>query len=289
MMKIYVFKPKKMLLLTGDTARFILDSDRREIEVPFNLGKYQLKIHVGRKGAKLPDGTVIGEDALKWMASDPWGIYAVESDKVYKLAWYSGRMYLKLRAVKSYTAPTLELDGIHMHRIEGTTPWRDSREKVFALGVKRGDKVLDVCTGLGYTAIHALRMHASKIVTIEKHLEVLEMAEYNPWSWELADKRIAIVLEDAFTAVKSLEGSYFEKVIHDPPRFSRAGELYSLEFYSELYRVLKPGGKLFHYTGAPRRVRGIDILGGVSKRLKLAGFKVRIRRDLMGILAEKPR
>lgn len=41
--------------------------------------------------------------------------------------------------------------------------------------------------------------------------------------------------------------------MHNPPRFSIAGELYGLDFYRALYRVLRRDGKLFHYTGEPWR------------------------------------
>ena len=48
-------------------------------------------------------------------------------------------------------------------------------------------------------------------------------------------------------------GSAFDAVLHDPPRFGIAGELYSQAFYDHLARVLKPRGVLFHYTGTPKQ------------------------------------
>ncbi len=287
-MRIYIFRPRKALLLSGWEVKALAELESGVFEVSVNLGRGSKEVVVKGDEVVFPGKLSIKKQALAKIV-DESGIYAVGRDGLYKLAWFSGRMYLKLKAVKRFTAPTLEIDGIHMHRVEGTTPWRDAREKVFAAGVSRGDKVLDICTGLGYTAIHALRMHASKVVTIEKYQEVLEMAELNPWSWELADRRVTIVLEDAVDALRWIVDEAFDKIIHDPPRLARAGELYSLDFYRELYRVLKPGGRLFHYTGAPGRARGVDVLGGVSGRLKRVGFRVKARRDLMGVVAEKPR
>ncbi|MEM1809584.1 MAG: methyltransferase, partial [Thermofilaceae archaeon] len=56
-------------------------------------------------------------------------------------------------------------------------------------------------------------------------------------------------------------------------RFSLAGELYSLEFYRRLRRVLKKGARVFHYTGWPGKHRGLNIQAGVVRRLRAAGFE----------------
>jgi hypothetical protein len=75
-----------------------------------------------------------------------------------------------------------------------------------------------------------------------------------------------------------------DAILHDPPRFGIAGELYSQAFYGQLARVLRRGGRLFHYTGAPnRRSGGRDLPGEVTRRLKLAGFAAGPRAD--GVLA----
>ena len=76
--------------------------------------------------------------------------------------------------------------------------------------------------------------------------------------------------------------------MHDPPRFGIAGELYAEAFYRELARVLKPQGKLFHYTGTPNKLTsGRDVPREVARRLQAAGFKVRLEGD--GVLAVKGR
>ena len=72
----------------------------------------------------------------------------------------------------------------------------------------------------------------------------------------------------------------FDAVLHDPPRFGIAGELYSQNFYTQLARVLKRRGKMFHYTGAPNKhSRGRDLAGEVASRLRAAGFAVEPNGD----------
>ncbi|ENN96284.1 SAM-dependent methyltransferase, partial [Methanocaldococcus villosus KIN24-T80] len=73
------------------------------------------------------------------------------------------------------------------------------------------------------------------------------------------------------------------------PRFSLAGHLYSEEFYRELYRVLKPGGRLFHYVGNPgKKYRGKDLQKGVMERLRKVGFKeVKKVEKALGVVAKK--
>ncbi len=288
-MIIYRYKPKNMPLLSGYVARELLEYWKKgfkEAAISLDLGKTRVKVKLDREGVMLPGETKIPWDILKNMSGTD-AVYVALPTGLAKLAWFSSGLYYKLKVVKPYSAPTLEISGIHMHRIKGITPWRDAREKVYRLGVERGDRVLDVCTGLGYTAIHELRAHASKVVTIEKSIDVLEIAEYNPWSWELEDKRLTVVFGDATKILDQFIGNYFDKVMHDPPRSSLAGELYSADFYRELYRVLRKGGRLFHYTGEPRRMRGAKIAKGVLNRLRSVGFKARFIESLMGVIAVK--
>ena len=75
-------------------------------------------------------------------------------------------------------------------------------------------------------------------------------------------------------------------ILHDPPRFGFAGELYSQAFYAQLARVLRRGGHLFHYTGMPNRLTsGRDVPREVCKRLEKAGFSAQPALD--GVLARR--
>ena len=83
-----------------------------------------------------------------------------------------------------------------------------------------------------------------------------------------------------------LPGESVDAILHDPPRFGIAGELYSQVFYDHLARVLKRKGKLFHYTGAPNKLTsGRDVPNEVAKRLRHAGFVAELTGD--GVFAVK--
>jgi hypothetical protein len=84
--------------------------------------------------------------------------------------------------------------------------------------------------------------------------------------------------------VSHLPSGSVDAILHDPPRFGIAGELYSQAFYDQLARVLKRRGKLFHYTGTPNKLTtGRDLPNEVSNRLRNAGFAIERTGD--GVLA----
>ncbi len=210
-------------------------------------------------------------------------LYAIVGNELVPLEIRS-RRYFKLRPLERPGHPTLEIDGIHMHQVSKVDPWGDTLLKVSPLRIRNGMKVLDTCMGLGYTAIASLSRGA-EVTTVELHEEVIELARWNPWSREL--ERANVIRGDVKEVVNEFEDESFDRVIHDPPVITMAGELYSREFYAQLFRVLKRGGMLFHYTGNFGRSRGIDLARGVARRLSEVGFKVRRYREALGVLAIK--
>jgi predicted methyltransferase len=93
---------------------------------------------------------------------------------------------------------------------------------------------------------------------------------------------------DVAVVIAGLPDQSFDAVLHDPPRFGIAGELYSQGFYDHLARVLRPRGLLFHYTGTPNKLTsGRDVPNEVANRLRIAGFATELKGD--GILAVRGR
>ena len=107
---------------------------------------------------------------------------------------------------------------------------------------------------------------------------VLEIAKENPWSRELfGNPKITQLIGSSFERIREFADGQFNAIVHDPPTFSLAGELYSEEFYKQTLRVLKPRGKLFHYVGDLDSKQGHKVAPGAANRLRSAGY-TRIER-----------
>lgn len=203
------------------------------------------------------------------------------------------RHYYKLRLHND--VPILEIDGLRMQLVKDfRTPLDYSKEVVKALGIPSSGKhnVLDTCMGLGYTALAASkRGGVEHVVTIELSEAVATLSKWNPMGeglWEQEGK-ILPMMGDASELIRAFDDGMFSFVIHDPPRFSHAPELYSSDFYQELFRACKGGARIFHYVGSVGKKKGRSIDKEVSKRLSGAGFiRIRYVPRLQGLLASKP-
>jgi predicted methyltransferase len=181
-------------------------------------------------------------------------------------------------------APTFEIDGIKMLPTAQTSPYEDAQRKVGWIQ-PAGKIILDTCGGLGYFAAWCVLGGAAQVRSYEKSSDVIWLRGMNPWSPPLGP---ALTLEhlDVTHAVSAIADRSIDAVLHDPPRFGIAGELYSQSFYGHLARVLKHRGKLFHYTGTPNKLTsGRDVPREIMRRLRIAGFAVERRGD--GVLAVK--
>ena len=284
----YKYKFYEKPLITRFTVKRIIKSiknNEKLVKISLNLG-FTREIVKIEDNIVLIRGCPISIIKLKEILDDD-GVYIIECGELQRIAFSSNGKYYKLKCIAENSAPTIEISGIHMHRIKDVTPWIDTLMKIKAAKIKRGVKVLDICTGLGYTAIASILKGARNVLTIEKDENVLKIASFNPWSKMLEDDRIKIILGDAIEVIRDLDDESFDRVIHDPPRFSLAGELYSKDFYHEIYRVLKRGGILYHYTGQPGIRRRVSMVQGVSRRLREVGFTVKINRQVLGVIAFK--
>lgn len=180
--------------------------------------------------------------------------------------------------------PTFEIDGIKMLPTAQVSPYEDAARKV-ALIQPRGKVVLDTCGGLGYFAAWCLQGGAARVLSFEKNPDVLWLRSLNPWSPAPGDG-LTLTQGDIVEQITQLPDRSCDAILHDPPRFGIAGELYSQAFYAQLARVIKRKGRLFHYTGTPNRLTsGRDVPREVAQRLRQAGFVVELSGD--GVVATR--
>ncbi|MBI3375667.1 MAG: SAM-dependent methyltransferase [Betaproteobacteria bacterium] len=180
--------------------------------------------------------------------------------------------------------PTFEIDGIKMLPTARVSPYADAERKV-GLVQPRGKVILDTCGGLGYFAAWCLSGGAAQVLSYEKNPDVIWLRGLNPWS-PATGNGLTLTQGDIADRIATLPGESVDAILHDPPRFGTAGELYSQVFYDHLARVLKRKGKLFHYTGTPNNLTsGRDVPGEVVKRLRQTGFAAELNGD--GVMAVK--
>lgn len=254
-------------MITSEIAKKLLDGEHI---ISLDLGITETKVKHINGEYFLNEIETVKVNDLKKIAKDPRSIYFVDNKNVFKAATADTHFY---KLLKTTGAPTLEIDGIRMHRTKNTSPDKDAEDKLKLLGINCGN-VLDTCMGLGYTAIKAHEHGANFVTTIENEPNVIKIAMLNPWSYTLFNNpSIHKIIGDSFYIIDTFPTNLFDTIIHDPPRHGSAGHLFSLEFYRKVARVIKTGGKMFHYTGEPRtRYRSVNTRRGIKERLRTAGF-----------------
>ncbi len=132
----------------------------------------------------------------------------------------------------------------------------------------------------------ACRAALPESLSFEKNPDVLWLRSLNPWSPPAGGVLELDARRRRPAPSQALPDASVDAILHDPPRFGIAGELYSQSFYDQLARVLKRRGRLFHYTGTPNKLTsGRDVPNEVARRLRAAGFTTELRGD--GVLARK--
>ncbi len=230
----------------------------------------------------------IGADAWTWAGREYPYLEHCRERTVYHWAGRSfepvarfTRSLIKLVPTQ-WGPPTFEIDGIKMLPTAQVSPFADAEAKV-ALIQPRGKAVLDTCGGLGYFAACCMEGEARNVLSFEKSPDVMWLRTLNPWS-PAPGGLLELVEGDVTERIGTLGDASFDAILHDPPRFGIAGELYSQAFYDQLARVIRRKGRLFHYTGTPNRLTsGRDVPAEVARRLTLAGFKAEPHGD--GVLA----
>ena len=252
------------------------------VSLDLGLSTERVPIHDGVVDAR---GTMVQRALLANIARREQQCFEVAAGDARPIAVFSEVTGWVRTLLPTADAPTTLVAGFPMHRLAGTTPLADARAKVRALRTARG-RVLDTATGLGYTAIELARAGCD-VVTVELDPAAIDLARRNPWSAALFEcAKVRLRQGDVVEIAASFASGSFSAVLHDPPTRQLAGELYSAAFYAELRRILKPGGRLFHYVGDPDSRAGARVTAGVMRRLADAGFdNIRRRKDAFGIVA----
>ena len=177
---------------------------------------------------------------------------------------------------KSYTFFNEEYQEIYHSQ---TGALEEAQKKyIEPLGVKDNQVILDICFGLGYNTFAAIENAKHlKIIALEKDPKVLEdlqtldiKGNYNiikkvakDYYYKDDNYEIKLILGPAEETIKKVKEK-FDIVFLDPFAPRNNPELWTEEFFKEIYSRMKKGAKLATYSCA-RKIRD---------NLKSAGFKV---------------
>lgn len=275
---------EKVLSFKGD----MLFPGHTQLSLSFDLGKTTEPVLVNQKEKfALIREQKIDFSELKKTKEETF--YTIVEGKVLAIEMFGEdtNLYYKLKPTIDW--PTIMLSSVPMHRFKTISPKTSAELMVKEISPVCG-VILDCCCGLGYTSIiEAQKEACEKVIVFEKDKNVLKMAEYNPYSDELfTNKKINLIHDSVYEGIKEIKSNSVDRILHDPPTTSFGKELFSLEFYLELYRVLKSKGILYHYCPNPGKTKGTEYWPTIQKLLIKAGFKdAEYNKESSGIRATK--
>ncbi len=279
-----------MIVLSHFQTRPLLAARQRAqatASVSPDLGLTTVEVSLTPEGVAFPGGERVSWEEVARITETENQCFLARPDGIAPVQVFSPVTNWSRSLLATAAAPTTLVAGFPMHRIQNTDPLRDTRAKLATIAPITGH-ALDTATGLGYTAIEAAKT-AAHVTTVELDPAALEIARLNPWSQALFDNPcITQHIGDVADVIETFADGLFSRVIHDPPTFSLAGDLYSGAFYRQLYRVLSARGRLFHYIGDLSSGSGQRVLGGIVRRLQEAGFRRVVRHpEAFGVAAFK--
>lgn len=258
-------------ILSSEDLRKIskaISEGRRQIEINFdlNFSNEKEKVELFENGIIFQNKKI----EIPQIREDDKSCYLIVDDKIELVQYSSGEGIYKL--VPTSFRPIMQISGTSMHKQEFIE--RIERSKLYG-------KILDSGTGLGYTAIMAGKS-AKQVVTIEIDEQVIEMQKINPFSqWLFKNKKIERIQGDLTKEIKKFQDREFNFIILDGGTPRSSGDFFSPRNYEQVFRVLRFGGKLYHYVPNYHINRGEDFAGKISNILKKVGFK-KIIRDAEG-------
>ncbi|MBL7051543.1 MAG: tRNA (5-methylaminomethyl-2-thiouridine)(34)-methyltransferase MnmD [Nanoarchaeota archaeon] len=164
------------------------------------------------------------------------------------------------------------------HSISGALE-EANKKFIEPLEIKDGMTILDICFGLGYNTLAAIEKYKNlKIIALEndpKILEELQRIELKG-KFEIIKKlakdhyykddnyEITLILGDAKKTIKEVKEKV-DIVFLDPFSPKKNPELWTKEFFSDIYSLMKKESKLATYSCA----------GQVRRNLKEVGFEIK--------------
>ncbi len=280
----------KLLLFTKKTIEKIIRNQKLGVFDFFtssDLGRSETRAII-KQGILSIDNQNVDLSSIKRLKEDT--IYFIQDKKFKPLILFSEKTNKVYKLIPTRDYPSFTIAGSPMHQITFSTPKKDTESKVKLFGrIDKNSIALDTCFGLGYSAIE-LSKRCKEVYSFEKDEIVLKIAKINPYSSEaFKSDKIKLKQEDVFSGIKNFPENYFDIILHDPPTFTISPELYSREFYSELHRVLKNKGLLYHYTPRPGNKKlKRDFPNEVKKRLADSGFIILKYSDIaQGFICRK--
>ncbi len=259
----------------------VLPSAPARLELSLDLGRTRQEVEIER-------GMIVLSNSIKLPLPGPELLAVADARTILicrENAWQKWQRFdeprnkfYKMIFVAEGAPPTVEINGIKMHVTKDGYPALDTRRKLSALGRVHGH-VLDTCCGLAYTArALAAQPGVKRVLVCEVDRNMIGFCRENPWSRELwQNPGIVCHQADAAEFIRTLPDKSLGGILHDPPRFSLAPELYTESFYRECCRVLPAGGRIYHYTGNPHQQKGRSLPEQTIARLKKSGFRKALR------------
>lgn len=284
------------MILTGSQIHSIRSlNPRQSIMVKADLGHSELHVRRTNDGYFLNDSIFMNAQEISDIRLEEDALYYLfienKMAEIMKLQLYDDHtgQYYRLVNCGETVPPTVEISGVKMHVTMDQDPKIDTLKKIGSFTHQPGGNVLDTCCGLGYTSIRMASLSpVSHVTVIERDPNIIQLCRLNPFSLELfSNKKISLIHGNSAELIPLFPNNHFNFIIHDPPRFALSPELYSLKFYKHLFRILRSGGEIYHYTGNPNKGQRKQSLQ--SKTLQLmhdAGF-TRVKKAYQGVWAKK--
>ncbi|MFQ5560506.1 MAG: tRNA (5-methylaminomethyl-2-thiouridine)(34)-methyltransferase MnmD [Nitrospinota bacterium] len=176
----------------------------------------------------------------------------------------------------SYTFHSSSFDE-HYHSITAGGIQEAKKKFVEPAEIKKGARILDFCFGLGYNTLAAIydqpdlditgiendKNILREIFSLEvppgyrSSFEAVRLAAEQAESGTVYTKgalSIQLTIEDGKEAIKRFAADFFDAIFFDPFSPAKHPAMWSANIFQEMYRVLKPEGRLTTYSCA-RKVR----------------------------------